>query len=209
MALFVLFILLFLNAGSIYEHRDTFGGGKLPEVDAIVVLAGGRGRITASSDLWYQYHEAEEAGQAERTPMLYVSGMGNRSTWTTFQQQVRPGVLNAMRPSDVMLETESTNTRENALWVMKNAQLRGWKRILLVTSTYHMRRADFMFRQIIGASDYRLEMLTYSIVQDPFTFEEWDGSMHGIHVTFLEYMKWVYYTKFWKPKVDSGTGIVR
>ena len=36
--------LAYVMAGDIYEYQDTVDGVHLPEVDAIVCLAGGRGR---------------------------------------------------------------------------------------------------------------------------------------------------------------------
>src|SRR5271155_5726225 len=76
MAIGVLGLAFFL-ANEIYEYQDTVDGVHLPEVDAIVCLAGGRGRIAAAGDIWYRYHEAN---QKKGVPILYISGMGPRST---------------------------------------------------------------------------------------------------------------------------------
>src|SRR3954468_23943056 len=59
MALGVL-TLAFVLAGDIYEYQDTVDGVHLPEVDAIVCLAGGRGRIMAAGDIWYRYWELSQ-----------------------------------------------------------------------------------------------------------------------------------------------------
>lgn len=194
-------ILLFtlFKAGALYDYQDTLDGATLPDVDAIVCLAGGKGRITAAGDLWYRYFESEEAGKLERTPILYISGMGPSSNWNTFQTQVRPGVLKAMRPQDVVLETESENTEANAAYVVKNARLRGWKKIVLVTSPYHMRRARYIFAKVFTQSGVRIEVESLTITQDPFSAEEWRESLHGVQVTAIEYLKWLYYTTFWTP----------
>src|SRR5690348_11457137 len=47
----------YYSAGEIYEYQDTVDGAHLPNIDAIVCLAGGRGRIAAAGDLWYRYWE--------------------------------------------------------------------------------------------------------------------------------------------------------
>ena len=189
----------FFKAGTIYEYSDTLDGAYLPPSDAIVVLAGGRGRIAAAGDFWFRYFEREDAGEIEAAPFLYISGMGPNSNWATFAHSVRPGVLKAMKPSNVVLEVESRNTEENALWVVKNARLRGWKRIVLMTSPYHMRRSRFIFAKVLEQADLKLEVDSLTIYQETFSSEEWRDSILGIRVTMLEYLKWLYYTTFWKP----------
>lgn len=188
-----------LKAGSLYDYRDSFDGARLPEVDAIVVLAGARGRIAAGGDLWYRYFEMEEVDEGQHAPILYISGMGPSSSWSTFQNQVRVGVSKAFRPSDVVLETESTNTETNAQVFIRNARLRGWKRVILMTSSYHMKRSRLIFSRYIQKERAPIEFETLSLIQDPFSREEWYQSIHGIHVTILEYLKWVYYSAFWDP----------
>lgn len=189
----------FIKAGVLYEYEDTLDGAYLPAADSIVVLAGGRGRIAAAGDFWFRYYEREELGGPITAPMLYISGMGPNSNWTTFEKSIRPGVIKAMKPSNVVLETESRNTEENALWVVKNARLRGWKRIVLMTSPYHMRRSKFIFSKVLAQTELKLEVDTLTIDQETFSSEEWRGSLNGIRVTMLEYLKWLYYTSFWAP----------
>jgi uncharacterized SAM-binding protein YcdF (DUF218 family) len=192
----------FFKAGTIYEYTDTLDGAFLPPSDAIVVLAGGRGRIAAAGDFWFRYFEREETGSIEAAPFLYISGMGPNSNWNTFAHSVRPGVLKAMKPSNVVLETESRNTEENALWVVKNARLRGWKRIVLMTSPYHMRRSRFILAKVLEQADLKLDVDALTIYQETFSAEEWRDSILGIRVTMFEYLKWLYYTTFWQP--DPG-----
>jgi uncharacterized SAM-binding protein YcdF (DUF218 family) len=189
----------FIKAGTLYEYEDTLDGAKLPSTDAVVVLAGGRGRIAAAGDFWFRYYEREESGEIEAAPFLYISGMGPNSNWTTFEKSIRPGILKAMKPSTVVLETESRNTEENAIWVVKNARLRGWKRIVLMTSPYHMRRSRYIFVKVLAQTELKLEMESLTIYQEAFSAEEWRESLNGIRVTIMEYLKWLYYTTFWEP----------
>lgn len=190
----------FFKAGAIYEYADTLDGAVLPPADAIVVLAGGRGRIAAAGDFWFRYYEREESGAIEAAPFLYISGMGPNSNWATFAHGIRPGILKAMKPSNVVLETESRNTEENALWVLKNARLRGWKRIVLMTSPYHMRRSRYIFAKVFARTELKLEVDALTIYQEAFSSEEWRDSLNGIRVTMVEYLKWLYYTTFWRPE---------
>jgi uncharacterized SAM-binding protein YcdF (DUF218 family) len=182
-------------ANEIYEYQDTVDGVHLPQVDAIVVLAGGRGRITSAGDLWYHYHTSD----FKPGPVLYVSGMGHQSNWSSFAKQVRSGVVGVMHPEDVVLETESSNTEENAQWLVKTVRQRGWSKILLTTSSYHMKRARMMLEKTFRAEKIPITIDTLSIYQDPFEQSEWRSSFLGVRVTLTEYLKLIFYKYFWTP----------
>jgi uncharacterized SAM-binding protein YcdF (DUF218 family) len=183
-------------SGEIYEYQDSMDGIHLPQVDAIVVLAGGRGRISSAGDIWARYREQYPE---RRPPVLYVSGMGHQSSWTSFTRQLRRGVVDLIRPEQVILETESSNTEENARWLMRTVKQRGWHHILLTTSSYHMKRARMVVDRIFRSAGVPLTVETLSIFQDPFEPGEWRSSVIGVRVTVTEYLKLVYYKYFWKP----------
>jgi uncharacterized SAM-binding protein YcdF (DUF218 family) len=199
------------SAGSIYTYQDTVDGVRLPPVDAIVVLAGGRGRIAVAGDLWNRYRELLRPGAP---PVLYFSGVGPQTTFGLIQGQLRPGVTEVIRAEQVVVENESSNTEENALWLARYARERGWTRVLLVTSSYHMKRARLIFSTVLAdearrrnamrsldrASLQPVAVETLSVYQEPFEPGEWLTSLHGARVTLTEYLKWVYYTRFWVPK---------
>jgi uncharacterized SAM-binding protein YcdF (DUF218 family) len=191
--------LAFVLAGDIYEYQDTVDGVHLPPVDAIIVLAGGRGRIQAAGDVWYRYWEvAQDSKGARKPPLLFISGMGPQSNWQTLTRQLRRGVLEVIRPENVFLEKESQNTEANALWVARHAEQRAWGRVLLITSSYHMKRSRFMFERILrGRLKQPVGVETLSVSSEPFEPGEWRTGIHGIRVTLLEYFKWIYYKTFW------------
>ncbi len=194
-----------VTAGDIYDYMDTVDGVHLPAVDAVVVLAGGRGRIAAAGDVWYRYWELAHVplkqigSPARKPPTFYVSGVGRQSNWGTLTRQVRRGVLDVMRPEDVLLENESTNTEENARLLAKYAKERKWDRILLMTSRYHMKRAKFIFEGLFWSLEHPIHIETLSVYQEPFEPGEWRYSPHGIEVTLTEYVKWISYKTFWNP----------
>jgi uncharacterized SAM-binding protein YcdF (DUF218 family) len=206
LALGVLGLAYFL-AGDIYDYQDTVDGVHLPKVDAIVCLAGGRGRISMAGDIWYRYWELGHApvkgiGPSPvpaQTPTLYISGMGPNSTWSVLARQVRRGVLEVLKPVDVVLETESQNTEENALWLARYAKDRGWDHILLITSRYHMKRSRVMFERVLAKAGLNVAVETLSVYQEPFEPGEWREGFHGIRVTMIEYLKWIFFKSLWKP----------
>lgn len=193
-------VLPFILAGDIYEYTDTVDGVHLPPVDAIVCLAGGRGRIAAAADLWYRYWEqGQQKTPKVAPPLLYISGMGPLATWGSFARQTRLGVRQVIKPENVYLETESQNTEANALWLARFIEKRKWKAILLMTSPYHMKRATYIIDRTLKYYSLSLQVNTLSALLEPFGEGEWRGSFHGIHVTVLEYLKWIYYKNFWHP----------
>jgi uncharacterized SAM-binding protein YcdF (DUF218 family) len=201
------FVLAMVSAGGIYEYQDSVDGAHLPPVDAVVVLAGGRGRIAAAGDIWYRYWEQslvppegrEKLPSPVTVPVLYLSGMGQKSTFSTVVRQVRRGVVEVLRPEHVIVEAQSLNTEENAEFVSRFARERGWTRILLVTSPYHMKRAIWIFDRVLESRRIPLRIETLSAFQEPFEPGEWMAGFHGIRVTLIEYLKFLYYRTAWKP----------
>lgn len=191
------FLLALSLAGQIYDYQDSFDGSHLPQVDAIVCLAGGRGRLAAAGDLWFRYLEqsAQSPGYSpdKRPPVLYFSGLGPQTHWPVVSKQLRREVLKKMRPQDVVIEKESSNTYANALWLAQYAQDHGWKRVILLTSSYHMKRAKFIFEHVLKSIHSPVDLETLSVTQDPFTSDDWKTGPNGIRVTLMEYIKWIYY----------------
>ncbi len=200
-------VLAFLSAGEIYDYQDTVARGDLPVVDAVVCLAGGRGRISLAGDIWYQYWEMTQDAHSKvlEPPVLYLAGMGPQANWALLVKQFRPEVIKVLRPENVVIEKESSNTATNALWLTRYAREKHWTRVLLLTSTYHMKRAQLIFERALRASgdssDHgsgpAIELETISAYQDPFSRSHWKTEPVGIRVTFSEYLKWLYYRYFW------------
>ena len=123
----------------------------IPEADVIVVLGGATrgdahwsslGDLTAQADRLVHAVDLFKAGKA---PTVLVSGgapRGARSEAELMEQLL--GVMGVPRRS-VLRESESRNTRDNARFSAIILEGKGWQRILLVTSAFHMRRARAVF----------------------------------------------------------------
>jgi uncharacterized SAM-binding protein YcdF (DUF218 family) len=132
--------------------------------------------------------------------------MGRGSTWAAFSHQLRRGVLDAIKPENVVLETESYNTEANARWLSSYAKEHHWERVLLITSRYHMKRSKLIFESVMRAEKAPVQIETLSVFTEPFEPGEWREGLHGIRVTMLEYLKWIYYKFIWKAEPSSGVG---
>ena len=196
----ILILALFV-ADSIYDYEDTIRPGEYTPVDVIVVLSGGKGRIRAATNFWYERKSSTET--VVPAPYFYVSGMGRKANWEVFAKQVRPEVLLAMDRSRVILETKSSNTEQNAYLLLRYARKNHWKNMILVTSSYHMRRAKFIFEKVMNQGKRGPErpylVDTFTVLQRPFRANEWRRDSYSLKITVHEFFKWVYYWAFWKP----------
>jgi uncharacterized SAM-binding protein YcdF (DUF218 family) len=57
-------------------------------------------------------------------------------------------VANGVSAADIVLETNAHNTYENVVFTRDIARARGWRRVMLVSSPYHMRRALLVWRKV-------------------------------------------------------------
>jgi uncharacterized SAM-binding protein YcdF (DUF218 family) len=108
---------------------------KLPASDAIILLGG------AGLDLYNPTNRIKHALQiyrASKAPLIVYSG-GNAD----------PLVELGIPRAALILDTESRNTRENALNTAAIFKARGWRSGILVTSAAHMPRAIAAF-QCVG-----------------------------------------------------------
>jgi uncharacterized SAM-binding protein YcdF (DUF218 family) len=188
-----------LGCGLLLIHwaGDLYQGLREPEEqlakgDVIVILAGGRGRIQAGARLFVRYKEQHQ----ERLP-VYVAGIGARPEQVF---AMIPGeVRHEMRESDLITERESTNTEGNAKFFLDYASSKGFRKVWLVTSGYHIKRAEWIFHLMAEKRDLPLQLLTYPVLVEPFLASKWRSSWTGVRVSVREYLKWLYVATFWSP----------
>jgi len=165
------------------------------KTDAIVVLAGGRGRVEEGVRL-YRERQAD---------YLLLIGV---------DPSVRKGDLYRERKGEgrgdgVILEKVSRNTLENALYarelIQRNKDIRS---IRLITSRYHMKRATLIFRNILPA-----DIAIYPHPVDSRNLkEEWWNHGSSFRLLFSEFYKYCMYRFFFlvapgelRPGMIGGT----
>jgi uncharacterized SAM-binding protein YcdF (DUF218 family) len=131
-----------------------------PEVvyDAVVVLGG-------MVDVWASHRsgDVELDGHADRIVRaweLVRAGRARNVLVSAGNAGLRPGIAAeadllaaalarwGVPPSQIVVEANSRNTRENAVESARIAGARGWRTLLLVTSAAHMPRALGCFRAV-------------------------------------------------------------
>jgi uncharacterized SAM-binding protein YcdF (DUF218 family) len=141
----------------------------VPKSDAIVVLGGmvnnltrqtGRVELTSAADrltdsvlLWNE-KKAKKIIFTGGSGILFFKGESEASQGGKFLRSF------GLPDSKIILEDQSRNTHENALYTQAILQKEGYKSIILVTSAFHMKRAirEFSNRGILVhpyPTDYR------------------------------------------------------
>ena len=116
--------------------------------DAIVVFAGGAGE---SGQAGGGYQE-----RVKQAVDLYKGGYAPRMIFSTGFVFAFPegevmrslAIDNGVPPGAIILETQARNTYENVTRTREILDVYGWKRILVVSSPYHMRRAMATWRRV-------------------------------------------------------------
>ena len=142
-----------------------------PTADAIVLLGGGMGSNTnvyPYAEMWNgadRVWHAARLYKAGKAPIVIPTGAGEKESSV-------PLLLDLGVPEGaIRVEPEARNTEENAKFVEKILEPRNTqntrKRVLLVTSAWHMRRSVLMYRKyapsleiIPAAADYEATVQT-------------------------------------------------
>lgn len=128
-----------------------------PEVDAIILLGGGvhlpkpprvYAELNAAADRVLQAALLFKAGKAE---VILVSGgqvfpAAGLGSEADYQKQI---LMELGVPADgIIIETNSRNTADNASFTLPLAKEKGFQKMLLVTSGYHMPRSMMLFENV-------------------------------------------------------------
>lgn len=125
---FITFILF------IYSFKQPF---PLIVHDAIIVLTGGKNRISSA------YHLLEK----KISKKLFISGVHKKIDKDTLRQEIH--AQKKFFSCCVDLGNSATNTLQNAIESARWIKNHGYKKIYLVTSDYHMPRSLLEFKTLI------------------------------------------------------------
>jgi uncharacterized SAM-binding protein YcdF (DUF218 family) len=142
------------------------------QTDAIVVLAGGRGRVEEGVRL-YREHKCK---------YLFLVGVGPDVVKSDLFREI-PG---ARGGEGVFLEKVSRNTLENAMFARELLVKHQISSIRLITSRYHMKRATLMFRQFVPKD---LAIYPHPVASKNLKEEWWlhSGSFKLLFTEFYKY----------------------
>jgi len=139
------------------------------EYDAIVVLTGGNGRVNKGLDLLAD-------GVSDK---LFISGVNEGSTEADILNSWKN--RNGRTPCCFELGYKATDTMGNAQEVKEWIEKNDITQILLVTSSYHMTRAQLEISKAVGD----IQITPYPVLTSDF--EAWKGRFWKL--SFSEYNK--------------------
>jgi len=148
-------------------------------VDLIVALTGGLGRVRESIELL-------EEGVA---PKLFISGVEEGvSVEDLLRANERSGLAPQLK-SRILLGTQATSTLENASEVRQAVEMLGARKILLVTSRYHLPRAEALLRRELDREPSLETTLVTFAVESPNFPIQWHETLVGWGLVLTEYFK--------------------
>jgi uncharacterized SAM-binding protein YcdF (DUF218 family) len=154
-----------LPADEIVLHRDA---------DGIVVLTGGASRISDAIELL-------AAGRGQR---LLISGL-NRATTSGEISRLNPEYGHIV--SCCVDFDRSLNTLGNAIETRHWVESRGFRSLIVVTSSYHMPRAIAEIAHQLP----EVALLPYPVIADKLHAEPWWTHGMSMKLMFSEYLKYV------------------
>ena len=139
------YILIGTPLENLYPPRDVHA---LPKADVIIVLGGGAGAAVPPHTLQPELFSAADRGwqaarcyKAGKAPYVLFSGVSEAPGMKAFLEDL------GVPAKAIILEGASRNTYENAAFTKKKlAELKA-KRVILVTSAWHMRRSVAVFKR--------------------------------------------------------------
>ena len=172
----LLYIIAFM--GLIWVGRFLTPSDPLQKADVIVVLSGENDRTAWGIKLF----------QDGWAPRILFSGAALDKSGPSNAAAMRDQALAARVPADsILVEEKSTDTFENAAFSKQILDSVTAKKIILVTSPYHQRRAYESFQQV-----YNGDKVT--IINSPSGYSQWSSqgwwrSSESVNVTISELLK--------------------
>ncbi|HXH01800.1 MAG TPA: YdcF family protein [Candidatus Competibacteraceae bacterium] len=196
--------------GSLERRYTVVPLAQLPPADAIVVLGGGvegvhpperlQPNLMAGADRVWQGAQLYRAGKAPRVVLS-----GGYLQWGRSRQPEAEAMQTLIRDFGVpdealILEGESRNTHQNALYTRALLERHGLRRVLLVTSALHMPRALAAFRAA-GIEVIPVPSDVEVVGQHTMTVLDWlpdAAALEGSSRALKEYLGlWVYRLRGW------------
>ena len=128
-----------------------------------------------------------------RKDRMILSG-GNitwKYTWASLMQEQALSL--GVPRNAILLEEKSTSTKENAIFTKDILKRHGYTSLILVTSAYHSKRANKIFKKIMGNE---IKVLSAPSEESGFRFEDWWKRERDRKAVLIEFFKFCWFWIF-------------
>lgn len=187
----LLLALLFLLRGPLLRGMGNFliTEDRLEHADVVYVLGGNsldRGREAAR--LYSKgFAPSVVCTGANKPSLLKALGIDMSEAEVTRTLSLRMGVS----AGDVELLQKGTSTREEAQAVVAHCQERGFEKAIVLSSKFHLRRVNMVFRPLF--EDAGIQLILVGAPSSSYVEAEWWRSEEGLIMVNNEYVKLLYY----------------
>jgi uncharacterized SAM-binding protein YcdF (DUF218 family) len=171
------------------------------QCDAYVILGGGAngnapsidGMGMPGGDTLYRIMAGYRLHTLSRKPVIISAG--DFHGHGTEAQITKRFLINlGVREQDLIVESKSKDTRENALFTKGICERYGFRRILLITNAYHMRRSVMLFNKFVGpVTPYPTGFKVMGGAGDLFQYLPDAGNMANVSTALKEYLGILFY----------------
>lgn len=148
----------------------------LKPADAAIVISGG--------DTTARTLEGARIYKEKWVPLLIFAGAAEDPASPSNARVMRSIAIGEGIPSDVIaIEEQSRTTRQNAVEVASIIKAFSHKRVILITSPYHQRRASLEFAQVLGEE---IEIINHPAPDNNWSRKFWWTSPIGWYLTLTE-----------------------
>lgn len=172
-------LILFIGAGSFLVVNE-----KPIKSDVIIALGGDTNIRTDYSVRLFKEKYSNK--------LLFTGGIidSNTNDIEAIMMQDRALELGISK-KNIILESEALNTYDNAVNCKEILKAHGYKSAIIVTSNYHMRRAELVFKKVFEDTNIKL---TFCSVKDyVYNPTLWFLHWSSIKIVFSEYLKLIGY----------------
>jgi uncharacterized SAM-binding protein YcdF (DUF218 family) len=170
---------------------------EVPEADVILVLGGminplpyhkGQVDLLASAE---RLTEAVRLYQNKKAKKIFFTG-GSGILFSYEPESVLAKkflIQMGVKEEDILLEEKSRNTFENALYSKEILASNSYKKIILITSAFHMKRAEAIFRK--QEIDTFVFPVDYRSISSSFNWDMLVPSVGALETTTIALKEWV------------------
>ena len=156
---------------------------KLEPVGLILVLSGdANGERVAEAVNLYRQDYAKK---------ILMSGGPLAWQLTSAEWMKKQAMALGVPARDILLEDKSGSTKENARFSLPIIKKHGVNSIILVTSPYHSRRAQWVFQKVFARSGVKIR--SYPVQASKFKIQRWWTRHEDIQLVVLEYLSLIFY----------------